>query len=618
MTQGGKVRNRNEMRWGIRKKLIIFLLLATVLPFGTAITVTYFYTTKSLNDRAVSTNHELISKGQEELAGYLNDVAQMSSVLYRYTPFINVMKNGVSSDFVVNQEEVRRALAYLFNTRPEIEQMHLYIHEEKESYTIYHSRISGRAKYENVFSHPYYRRLTATEGYSLIEPPHEIYSYNNVSVIPNSQRVNVLSFHNIIRDVPLADVLGFLSIDINLSKISAIAGRLYTKDVEDLYIMDDKGMIIFSSNEDEIGKQNNEKWFKQVRKEPEGGKSLEWKDELFSGVIIHDKFSGSFKDWSIVKRIPYDVLYQGARETALINILIGLATLVFALLGTMFVSFKLTAPIKVLISNMKKVEKGEFKADFDTLGTDEIGMLGRHFKLMIAKIDELIESEYKLEIENKVSQLRVLQSQINPHFLYNAFQSIGTLALKLNAVPVYSLLTSLSTIMRYSMNMKDDIVPFTAELNHVKSYLSLQKQRFDEQFEFELNIQEEVKEIYIPKMILQPLVENSFKHGFDQHVEEVRIQIEAFFENDNRVKISVKDNGMGPSEEQIEKIRQELFHGISKADKQREAIGLKNIYDRLQIYYHNQVNLTVTRNEEGGFTVTIVIPNVIPKEVEHS
>ncbi|NYE08063.1 two-component system sensor histidine kinase YesM [Bacillus niacini] len=606
------------MRWGIRKKLIIFLLLVTVLPFGTAITVTYFYTTKSLNEQSVSTNYDLIVKGKEELTVYLNDVAQMSSVPYRYTPFMNVMRNGVSSNLAVNQEEVRRVLAYLFNTRPEIEQMHLYIHEGKESYTNYHSRISGRATYENIFSHLYYGPLTAIEGYSLIEPPHEIYSYNNISVIPNSQKVNVLSFHNVIRDVPLADVLGFLSIDINLSRISAIADRLYTKDVEDLYIMNEKGMIIYSSNGNEIGKENKQKWFEQVKREPEGGKSFEWKDEQFSGVIVHEKFTDSFKDWSIVKRTPYDVLYKGARETAIINILIGLATLVFALLGTMFVSFKLTAPIKLLIGNMKKVEKGEFKADFESLGTDEIGMLGRHFKLMIAKIEELIEREYKLEIENKASQLRVLQSQINPHFLYNAFQSIGTLALKLNAVPVYSLLTSLSTIMRYSMNMKEDIVPFAAELNHVKSYLSLQKQRFDEQFEFELYVEEAVKEVHVPKMILQPIVENCFKHGFDQRIEKAWIQIEAFHENDNRVQINVKDNGMGPSEEQLEKIRQELFHGISKEDKQREAIGLKNIYDRLQIYYHNQANLSVNRNEEGGFTVTILIPTVIPKEVEHS
>jgi two-component system, sensor histidine kinase YesM len=606
------------MRWGIRKKLIIFLMLVTVLPFGTAITVTYFYTTKSLNEQSVSTNRELILKGQEELTVYLNDVAQMSSVLYRYTPFMNVMRNGVSASLVVNQEEVRRVLAYVFNSRPEIEQMHLYIHEEKESFTNYHSRISGRATYENIFSHPYYGVLTAIEGYSLIEPPHEIYSYNNISVIPNSQKVNVLSFHNVIRDVPLADVLGFLSIDINLSRISAISERLYTKDVEDLYIMNEKGMIIYSSNEKEIGKVNKEEWFDQVKKEPKGRKSIEWKDDQFTGVIVHEKFTGSFKDWSIVKRIPYDVLYQGARETALINILIGLATLLFALLGTMFVSFKLTAPIKVLIDNMKKVEKGELKTDFESLGNDEIGMLGRHFKRMIAKIDELIESEYKLEIENKASQLRVLQSQINPHFLYNAFQSIGTLALKLNAVPVYSLLTSLSTIMRYSMNMKDDIVPFTSELNHVKSYLLLQKQRFEDQFEFELYIEEEVKAISVPKMILQPVVENCFKHGFDQHIEKAWIKIEAVLENDTMVKINIKDNGMGPSDDHLEKIRSELFHGILKADTQREAIGLKNIYDRLQIYYHNQAKLSVNRNKEGGFTVTILIPNVIPKEVEHS
>jgi two-component system, sensor histidine kinase YesM len=606
------------MRWGIRKKLIIFLLLATVLPFGTAITINYFYTTKSLNDRSVSINHDLIVKGQEELTVYLNDVAQMSSVPYRYTPFMNVMRNGVSSNLAVNQEEVRRVLAYLFNTRPEIEQMHLYIHEEKESYTNYHSRISGRAYYENILSHPYYGRLTTIEGYSLIEPPHEIYSYNNVSVIPDSQKVNVLSFHNVIRDVPLPDILGFLSIDINLSRISAIADRLYTKDVEDLYIMNEKGMIIYSSNEKEIGKENKETWFEKVKQEPAGGQSLEWKDADFSGVIVHEMFTEALTDWYIVKRIPYDVLYQGARETALINILIGIVTLVIVLIATMFVSFKLTAPIKVLIDNMKKVEKGDFEADFDSLGTDEIGMLGRHFKLMIAKINDLIEREYKLDIENKESQLRVLRSQINPHFLYNALQSIGTLALKSKAVPVYSLLTSLSKIMRYSMNMKEDIVPFISELMHVKSYLLLQKQRFDEQFEFELNVTKEVQEILIPKMILQPIVENCFKHGFDQRLEKATIQIEGKLLDNGMVYICVKDNGVGVNEEQLNRIRQELFTGVSKEEKQRETIGLKNIYDRLQIYYANQAQMSIDSNEESGFTVTVQFPKAIQKEVEQS
>src|SRR3954464_6780199 len=147
------------MQWGIRKKLIIFLILVTVLPFGSSIAITYYQTTNSLNNRFVSTNHDLIVKGEEELTVYLEDVAQMSSVLYRYTPFMNVMRDGLSQNLGTNQEEVRRALAYLFNTRPEIEQMHLYIDIGKDSYTNYHSRISGRGKYESILSHPYYSKL---------------------------------------------------------------------------------------------------------------------------------------------------------------------------------------------------------------------------------------------------------------------------------------------------------------------------------------------------------------------------------------------------------------------------------------------------------------------------
>ncbi|WML28238.1 sensor histidine kinase [Neobacillus sp. OS1-33] len=606
------------MQWGIRKKLIIFLLLVTVLPFGSSIAITYYQTTKSLNNRFVSTNHDLIVKGEEELIVYLEDVAQMSSVLYRYTPFMNVMRDGLAQNLGANQEEVRRALAYLFNTRPEIEQMHLYIDIGKDSYTNYHSRISGRGKYESILSHPYYSKLTRYDGFSLIEPPHEIYSYNNISVIPNSEKKNVLSFHNILRDVPSDNLLGFLSIDINLSKISAMADRLYTKGLEDLYIMDEKGVIIYSSNENVIGKENKEKWFVQLKKKSSFSKSMEWKDQQFSGVIVHNKFSAPYKNWYIVKRIPYNVLYQGARETAFINILIGIVTLVIVLIATMFVSFKITAPIKVLIDNMKKVENGEFKADFDSLGKDEIGMLGRHFKLMIAKINDLIEREYKLDIENKESQLRVLRSQINPHFLYNALQSIGTLALKSKAVPVYSLLTSLSKIMRYSMNMKEDIVPFISELMHVKSYLLLQKQRFDEQFEFEINASKEVQEILIPKMILQPIVENCFKHGFDQQIKKATIHIDAKLQEDGMASISVSDNGMGVNEEQLNCIRQELFTGISKQEKQRETIGLKNIYDRLQIYYANQAHMSIDSNEGSGFTVIVQFPNVIQKEVKHS
>lgn len=409
----------------------------------------------------------------------------------------------------------------------------------------------------------------------------------------------------------------FLSIDINLSKISAIADRLYTKGEEDLYILDQNGTVIYSSDEKEIGEQNNYQWFERIKHEPHTSKSLAWKDPHFNGVIVYDKFPAPYKGWYIVKRIPYNVLYQSARETALINIVIGMITLIIVLIATLAVSVKITAPIKVLNTNMKRVEKGDFAADFDSLGNDEIGMLGRTFKSMIAKINELIEREYVLEIENKASQLKMLRSQINPHFLYNALQSIGTLALKSNATQVYTLLTSLAVMMRYSMNVKEDIVTFAAEIKHVKSYLLLQKQRFSEQFAYELDIEKEVEHILVPKMILQPIIENCFKHGLDQPIDQAMIKLMAKRKENGNLSICVMDNGIGANEEKLEQIRRQLFHGASVEAQKSEAIGLKNIYDRLQIYYRHQAKMSVESVEGLGFTVNIEIPNAIDLEVEH-
>lgn len=604
------------MKWGIRKKLILLLIVATVLPFGTGIIITYYQTTNSINQNSVAFNYDLITKGQQELSSYLEDVAQMSSVLYRYTPFMNVMIRGVSDNRVVYEEEVKRALAYLFNSRTEIEQMHLYIDNGNDSYTNYHSKISGRGKNNNIYAYPYYEQLMdARSGYFLVEQPHEIYSYSQLSVIPESEKNKVLSFHSIIKNVPSDDFLGYLSIDINLSKIEGMANRLYTENAEDLYIMDDKDRIIFSSEKKKIGIENTEEWYEEI-KHAKNKKSLEWEDRAFSGVIVFQTFSVDNYKWHIVKRIPYDVLYQSARETVWVNGFIALASLFIVLVITMVVSFKITAPIKILIENMKKVESGELAVDFESLGNDEIGMLGNHFKRMIAKINQLIEKEYKLEIENKASQLRVLRSQINPHFLYNSLQSIGTLALQWKAFPVYSLLTALSNIMRYSMNMREDTVPFTKELKHAKSYLLLQKQRFAEQFEFHMNISEEVNQQVVPKMILQPIVENCFKHGFVEQEKKALILLDVYLKDENLICV-IEDNGKGVSEEELNRIKHTLFGNESKElETAKESIGLKNIYDRLQIYYHNKASMIITSKTGEGFSVTVKIPLNLPLEWE--
>ena len=603
------------MRWGIRKKLMIFLLLATILPFGGSIILTYFQTIHNINKESVAYNTELMKKGNEELTTYLEDIALMSTLLYRYTPFMNVLTQGVGENSKENMEEVRRVLAYVYNSRSEIEQMHLYINEGRDSFTNYHSRISGRGKNQNIYFHPYYQKLEESEtNYSVIEPPHTIYSYNGLSIIPNSEKTTVLSFHNKIRNVPSNDILGFVSIDINLSKIEGIVNRLY-KDTENLSIINENGTVIYSSDETLIGKKSRDKWFYELRNNPQQNK-LNWERKDFSGVIFYENITVQDNHLYMIKSIPYASLYKSAKETAFMNTIIALLALIVVLIITIIISFKITAPIKVLIEKMKKAEQGIFETDFEIVGQDEIGMLGRHFKSMVLQINRLIDKEYKLQLENKSSQLKVLQSQINPHFLYNSFQSIGTLALKMNAVPVYTLLTSLSAMMRYSMDMREEMVPFSKEINHSQSYLALQKQRFEDELDVTLTLDPNTYEILVPKMILQPIIENCFKHGFSDNMEDAKISIRSYREDDYLVLI-VQDNGKGISRERLERIRNRLYHNKGrKAGKEGESIGLKNIYDRLQLYYGGQAMLEIESIENNEFTVMIHIPVSLQEGVE--
>ncbi|MER2061018.1 MAG: histidine kinase, partial [Niallia sp.] len=302
-------------------------------------------------------------------------------------------------------------------------------------------------------------------------------------------------------------------------------------------------------------------------------------------------------------------------ETAFMNTMIAMVALIVVLIITMIISFKITAPIKILIEKMKKVEEGIFEADFEITGNDEIGMLGRRFKSMVLQINRLIDKEYKLQIENKSAQLKVLQSQINPHFLYNSFQSIGTLALKMKAVPVYSLLTSLSDMMRYSMDMRDEIVPFSREVKHTKSYLRLQQQRFEEVLEIKMEISPNTEAVFVPKMILQPIIENCFKHGFSD-MENARISICSYRKKEQLIFI-VQDNGRGIDKGKLEDIRRGLYRRETiKEGKERESIGLKNIYDRLQLYFGEEATLIIDSVENKEFTVMICIPISLQEGVE--
>ncbi|KKI91540.1 histidine kinase [Bacillus sp. SA1-12] len=590
------------VKTSIRKKLIVLLLLITIVPFGTSIVITYLYTKESLKDEFIKENVNLLYQGKLNLEAYIEELKNLTISFYNNVDFMDYLRNPGQEDDYLAKESVKNVMLTILYAEKNINRVNIAIEEDNQNVSV--SKRSGV-----VFSslkegdRENFQKARTNQNYIYIEPMN-ILQADRADKDQRSQR-DVFTLHRALIDVPSNHLLGYISLDIAPNKISEISEKLYVKDKEEFYILSQEGELIFRSNSEV---SENEKWITQLINRPEPSGTMEWQKDSFRGLMIYERVSESTGGWIMVKRIPYTSVFESALSVAKINIMFGIIGLILVILATLFVSFKITSPIRVLLQNIKKVEEGNMNVHFASLGNDEIGVLGERFIQMVGKINHLINREYKLEIENKTNQLKALQSQLNPHFLYNSLQSIGTLALKNNVPQVYTLVTHLSKIMRYGMNMDEDLVPLTKEIDYIKAFLLLQKERFGDQFEYTLQVEQEAFAIKVPKMILQPIIENYFKHGFDgSHDTKGKLCIIGRVEEDTLI-LAVRDNGKGISEGRLQEIYQSFNQEKQKVNNKGTSIGLRNVYFRLKLYFDGRAEFHLQNLDSGGLFVTIKLP----------
>lgn len=243
---------------------------------------------------------------------------------------------------------------------------------------------------------------------------------------------------------------------------------------------------------------------------------------------------------------------------------------------------------------------------FDDDRDDEIGHLESHMKDMMNRINSHIDREYKLEIKNRKNQFRALKSQINPHFLFNALQSIGAVALRSNAPKVYQLITSLSRMMRYSLQA-DQWVRVRDEADYTKAYLSLQSERFGETVSYSVEIDESIMDMTIPSMILQPLAENFFKHTYEDGYSSANLSIIGGKSGDY-LHFLVENDGPGIAPDELQALRNNICKPPYEGTYSHEHIGLKNIRDRLLLRYGPGAEFNVDSKNGKGFSVSMKIP----------
>lgn len=601
-------------RTSIRNKLMGLLMAATVIPIATSIVFSYSYTKNSVTKESIRENANLLALGKSNVLNYMNNINQISMSVYHSNNSPNslfrIVERGTSgaederAQEFSNLRRIGEHLHNMYQSESDIYQIHLQIFSNRQSYL----KTLGffRSFQKDAIELPVGAKPGNIDAFT--EPTHTSTDYNvaGSSFVPPE---TVLSLHRPIILTPGVQTIGFLSIDFRIKELFSIFKQLMIPGKDHLYVIDQNQRVIYAEDSQIYGKQLNQGWARTIAEGSDRG-NFEWKDDQFSGMVIYDSIKTGYMEWTLVKQLPYSSLYETATRITQFNTLIVIIFLVIVIVATLFISVHFTNPIKNLISQMNKVQSGNFDLQIKAKGSDEMSILARRFDSMVQRIRDLINREYKLEIANVTNQLKALQAQINPHFMNNALQSIGTLALQHGATKVYALISTLGRMMRYNMYTDDTIVPLSAEINHVKDYLELQQQRFEEQLKVSFQIDERLASVKVPKMLLQPLVENYFKHGhgFDQPGGRGELAICAQITDDNELAIKVEDNGTGMDEDKLEALRDKLNRLPDSFTEGKENIGLINVILRLRLYYNENARIEIANINPQGFLVALHIP----------
>ena len=308
----------------------------------------------------------------------------------------------------------------------------------------------------------------------------------------------------------------------------------------------------------------------------------------------------------IYRILPKDGMYKQIYMIALTPAVLLLGFLVGLCPILIFVSNIVSKPLNKLCIAMDKFKQGDFSQRVEVNTQDEVGEAAACFNLMVDDIKSLIDNNYVMALREKESELNALQAQINPHFLYNTLDSLYWQATDANHAEIAEDILALSQLFRLVLGQGKGIVTVRNEQELINQYLHIQKMRFEKRLDYEINMEEDILDASIPKLILQPFVENAIVHGFEKAGEKCFITVSGSRTGDY-ISFCIKDTGVGMNREQVEAI-------LRIEDSQRYAsqrIGryaIKNIRERLELKYHKDFKLEIDSKEGMGTTVIIEIP----------
>ena len=397
---------------------------------------------------------------------------------------------------------------------------------------------------------------------------------------------------------------GILLVDMNFSGIQQLFTEVNNDGKGYVYLIGRDGEIIYHPRQNlifsNIIQENNQ----TASTYDEGVHNEEFQGEQRVVVVKTVGYTG----WKIVSVVSKESLFSDLNQTrmmALLNLVLAIFLMIFV---NQYVAVRITDPLKKLEKSIQGIEMKQQPVVYIG-GPPEIQHLGLTIRFMVEELQELTDKMVKEQEEKRKNELDALQSQINPHFLYNTLDSIMWMIESERYEDAVSMVQALGRLLRISLSRGKNVISVGDELQHARSYLAIQKYRYKNKFTSYFEVEPEIEQYKTIKLVIQPLIENAIYYGMEYMDGEGEIHIRAYT-RDQDLYLEVEDNGPGMPEEQVE----HLLTGGEKARQKGSGIGLKNVNQRIQLYFGTQYGLEIESEPDEGTVVRIHIPKTTEEE----
>jgi two-component system sensor histidine kinase YesM len=597
-------------KMSFKSKLIFSFIFVSIIPILLVQSISYFNTTSAMKENVNELITYNLAQTEKNLNTTLNSYMDILYQIYTDDEIIELVKKiNAETDSAMEISLLRDKLSKLTNSKEGIRSIAILSAGGKTAFydTLTASSLDSSWMNKNFEKSEFYRDITSSKGSVLI--PTSYASQLGDKKYYLFHIANKMVDFNDIRKDAIGVIVISIDEDIIYRACNEVdAKKEAKKSVRSVnFIVDKKGYIISFPDKDLIGA--NISLF-----DPAGtnGQEDEYtaaarKISYFDSSIITNSLTSEKNGWIIVNAVDQSFLFSKVYMTQRLTITFGILALLFSIIIIFYVTRNFSGSIRKILHAMKTAQEGELsvRVELDDDG-DEMSAIAARFNKMIYKINKLVEEVRAATFKQKEAEIRALEAQINPHFLYNTLDAINWMAIEKDEHEISNMLKSLAQILRYSVNKSNSIVKLREEIEWLKQYIYLQQTRFNYSFECFMEVDENVLDFNIHKLLFQPFIENVIIHGFEGINKGGVLDI-GIKGRENSIMIVIRDNGKGIDPETVSKLN-------SPDDKEITAkgsgLGASNVFNRIKMYYGDSGSWQVESETGKGTTITLKIPKL--------